>query len=156
MCVRTSSKASTRYGMKAGLASSSGLVLSEMHSSTTITVSAVGFVLALQPTARTACDHLSKSKSTCCCVKVNSEPPSSLPKTPQPAESGPIVSMRRWSLMRWLSLGYLTYLRRVASRRYAELFHVLKIVLEAERQRRRQPPYLCLAAGLTATVSQQR
>jgi len=78
--------------MKAGLASSSGLVLSEMHSSTTITVSAVGFEVAFQLTARTVCDHFSSSKSTCFCVKVNSELPSSLPNTPQPAKSKTVVS----------------------------------------------------------------
>ena len=71
--------------MKAQFANSSGLFLSLMHSSTIIKVSAVGFDVAFQPTARTICDHLPKSISTCCCVKENSEPPSSRPNTPQPA-----------------------------------------------------------------------
>jgi hypothetical protein len=83
--VLTSSKASTRYGMKDWFANSIGLFLSLMHSSTTIKVSAVGFDVAFQPTARTICDHLPKRISTCCCVKENSEPPSSRPNTPQPA-----------------------------------------------------------------------
>ena len=40
---RTSSRASTTYGMKAELAMSSGLFVSEMHSSTAMIVELVGF-----------------------------------------------------------------------------------------------------------------
>ena len=82
---RTSSRASTTYDMKAELAKSSGLFLSEMHSSTTMIEELVGFELLLYPTARTVCDHFSTSASTCCCVNANSESVSSRPKTPQPA-----------------------------------------------------------------------
>ena len=61
---RTSSRASTTYGMKAELAKSSGLFVSETHSSTTMIVELVGFEVLLNPTARTICDHLSISTST--------------------------------------------------------------------------------------------
>ena len=61
---RTSSRASTTYGMKAELAKSSGLFLSEMHSSTAMIVEEVGFEFLLNPTARTTCDHFSISVST--------------------------------------------------------------------------------------------
>ena len=81
----TSSNASTRYGISAGFAKSSGLCTSEMHSSTTMMLSAVGFVATRYPSALTVRLQANRSMSTCCCVKVNSEPPSSLPNTPQPA-----------------------------------------------------------------------
>ena len=81
---RTNSRASTTYGMKAELAKSSGLFLSEMHSSTAMIVELVGFEILFHPTARTVCDHFSTSASTCCCVNANSESVSSRPKTPQP------------------------------------------------------------------------
>jgi hypothetical protein len=82
---RTSSRASTIYGMKAELAKSSGLFLSEMHSSTAMIEELVGFDILPHPAARTFSDHLSTSKSTCCCVNAKSESVSSRPKTPQPA-----------------------------------------------------------------------
>ena len=82
---RTSSRASTTYGMKAELAKSSGLCLSEMHSSTVMMEELVGFDILPHPTARTVRDHFSTSASTCCCVNANSESVSSRPKTPQPA-----------------------------------------------------------------------
>ena len=79
--------------MKSLLSSSSGLLTSDTQSSTAKMLSAVGFLLTLYPTALTVWDHCSVNNSTCCAVKVNSEPPSSRPKTLQQtlAAKAPVV-----------------------------------------------------------------
>jgi hypothetical protein len=111
---------------------SSGLFLSEMHSSTTMIVELVGFDVLPHPTACTVCDHFSTSTSTCCCVNANSESVSSRPKTPQPAAVYRFTTaVRSYDNPRPERL---TDLGRIRSRRHTELFRAVSLCVVTDRR----------------------